>query len=199
MKARTNAPNRHYQHCQACKDRVGQLLERIYGGCVRNHRFGWPAGLAAYADTPIDATLRNVAQVLEGHRGFGFDTFVRGQVLSGCDYWVPHPGFIVEFDESQHFTGPRKLALAVYAEGQALGFLAERWMDLCEQHDAKDNDPPFRDEQRAWYDTLRDLVPLVEGLQPTMRLYVRDRVWCALDLDSREDRESFSYLIRRSP
>ena len=61
--------------------------------------------------------------------------------------------------------------------------------------------PPYRDEQRAWYDTLRDLVPSIKGLQPTVRLYARDWAWCSLNPDSREDRERFSGLIHkeRSP
>ena len=109
----------------------------------------------------------------------------------GCDYWVPDPGFIVEFDESQHFTIPRKLALAEYADEEHLGFSAKRWITLCEHHDSKDNDPPFRDEQRAWYDTLRDVLPSIKGLGPTVRLYAGDRVWCSLDPDSEEDRGRF--------
>lgn len=172
----TIASRLHSQSCPECKIRVHQFLERIYGTCVRGHRFGWRTGLVSYAGTPIGSTLHSVAQVLAGHREFGIDTFVRSQVVAGCDYWVPDPGFIVEFDERQHFTSPRKLALAMYADRHALGFSAERWMELCEQHDARDINPPYRDEQRAWYDTLRDLVPLVEGLKPTVRLYVRDHV-----------------------
>ena len=192
---RTSPSKPHSERCHACKVRVGQLLDRIYGACVLNHRFPWQTGLAAYSGTSIDPVLRDVAGVLEGYRGYGVGTFVRTQMLASCDYWVPDPGFIVEFDESQHFTSLRKLALAVYADGHPLGFAARRWLELCEQHDARDNDPSFRDEQRAWYDTLRDLVPSIMGLQPTVRLYARDRVWCSLDLDSNEDRKRFSDLI----
>ena len=197
-RTRTSPPKPHSERCRECKIRVGQLLQRIYGACVRNHRFPWQTGLAAYAETSIEPVLRNVAGALEGYRGHGVDTFVRRRMLAGCDYWVPDPGFILEFDESQHFTAPRKLVLAVYADGHPLGFAAGRWLELCEQHDARDDDPPFRDEQRAWYDTLRDLVPSIKGLQPTVRLYARDRVWCSLDLDSKEDRDRFSDLIRQS-
>ena len=186
---------RHSERCSECKIRVGQLLGRIYGACVLNHRFQWETSLTAYAGTSIDLALRDVAGVLEGYRGFGIGTFVRSNVLAGCDYWVPGPGFVVEFDESQHFTRPRKLALSVYADAPPLGFAARRWLELCEHHDARDNDHPFRDEQRAWYDTLRDLVPSIMGLQPTVRLYAPDQVWCSLDPDSGEDRERFSDLI----
>lgn len=186
---------RHSERCRECKIRVGQLLGRIYGACVLNHRFRWKTGLTAYAGTSIDPVLRNVAGALEEYRGYSMGTFARSDVLAGCDYWVPDPGFVVEFDESQHFTRPRKLALSVYAEAHPLGFAARRWLELCEHHDARDNDPPFRDEQRAWYDTLRDLVPSTRNLQPTVRLYARDRIWCAFDPDIRADRECFSDLI----
>ena len=193
---RTIPSRRHSERCPACKIRVAELLERIYGTCVRNRGFGWPAGLDRYAATPIGPVLRDVARLLEAHRGYGIGKFVRSDVLAGCDYWVPNVGLIVEFDESQHFTGPRKLALSVYADMAPLGFSARRWMALCEDHDARDNDPLYRDEQRAWYDTLRDLVPSIKDFRPTVRLYARDRVWCSLDPDSREDRERFSDLMR---
>ena len=155
-----------------------------------------PAGLAPYAETAIGSVLREVTRVLEAHRGYGVGTFVRRESLAPCDYWVPNAGFIVEFDESQHFTSPRKLALAVYEDVIPLGFSARRWMELCEHHDARDNHPPYRDEQRVWYDTLRDLVPSIRDLQPTVRLYASDRVWCSLDADRSEDRKRFLELMR---
>ena len=88
-----------------------------------------------------------------------------------------------------------KLTLHAYPDDLALGFSGKQWISHCERHDAKDNDPPFRDEQRAWYDALRDLVPSIEGLQPTVRLYARDMVWCSLDPDSNNDRQRFSAII----
>ena len=188
---------RHSERCPECKQRVRELLERIYGSCVSNHRFGWQTDPAQYAKTSIGTALQDVATVLQSYRGFGIHDFVRSDTLAGCDFWVPDPGFIVEFDESQHFTSARKLALSVYAHDKPLGFSAKRWSALCDQHNAKDNDPPFRDEQRAWYDTLRDLIPSIKGLCPTVRLYARDRVWCSLDPDSLEDRERFSDLVHQ--
>ena len=192
----TSASTRHSERCGACKTRVRELLERIYGTCLSNRRFRWRTSLGAYEGTSIEPALRNVAAVLETFRGFGTGEFVRSDMLAPCDFWIPEPGFIVEFDESQHFTSPRKLALGEYPDEHPLGFSARRWIALCEHHDAKDNDPPFRDEQRAWYDTLRDLVPSLEGLQPTVRLYARDLAWCSLNPDSDDDREGFSDLIR---
>ena len=191
------ASTRHPERCRDCKKRVRELLERIYGTCIENHRFRWRTGLAPYTEIPIGATLRDVATALKRYRGFGISDFVRSKVLAGCDFWVPDPGFTLEFDESQHFTNPRKLALSAYAEDMPLGFSAKRWITLCEHHDAKDNDPLFRDEQRAWYDTLRDLLPSIEGMRPTVRLYSRDLVWCSLDPASTEDMEHFSDVIHQ--
>ena len=193
----TTASARHSERCPECKIQVRELLERIYGTCLSNHRFGWRTGLAPYTETSIGAALRDVATALKRYRGFGIGDFVLSDVLAGCDFWLPDPGFIVEFDESQHLTRPRKLALSVYADDKPLGFPAKRWITLCERHDAKDNAPPFRDEQRAWYDTLRDLVPSIKGLRPTVRLYASDWIWCSLDPDRAEDRERFSELMHQ--
>ncbi len=190
----SNQPIRHSERCPDCKTRVRELLERIYGTCLPNHKFSWSARLSSYEGTSIFSTLRNVVTALEKYRGFGFKDFVKTKTIAPCDFWVPDPGFIVEFDESQHFTNPRKLALSMYPDDQPLGFSRERWIMLCGQHDAKDNDPPYRDEQRAWYDTLRDLIPSLEGFQPTVRLYARDFAWCSLNPDSSHDLEQFSAI-----
>ena len=195
-KRRERTSKRHSERCPECKIRVRELLERLYGTCQTNRRFRWGANLAAYRGTQIEPTLRNVAAALKAYRGFGVNAFVKTKFLAPCDFWVPDPGLIVEFDESQHFTTPRKLALSQYPAEHSSGFSADRWIALCEHHDARDNDPEFRDEQRAWYDTLRDLVPSLEGLQPTVRLYARDRAWCSLDPDNSDHLKTFSDLIR---
>ena len=190
------ARTRHSERCPECKDRVQELLERIYGSCLPNHRFRWQCGFSSYAGTAIEPALRYVAEALKKYRGFGVEEFVRSQWLAPCDFFVSDRGFIVEFDESQHFTKPRALALAAYADEYPLGFPARRWISLWAQYNRKDSDPLYRDEQRAWYDSLRDLVPQLEGMGPTVRLYASELTWCALDPDDRRDRQRFASLIR---
>jgi hypothetical protein len=57
------------------------------------------------------------------------------------------------------------------------------------------DDQPFdRDERRAWYDALRDLVPIVYGFKPTVRLYAGEREWCRFDLT--KDQDSFHGFLR---
>ena len=100
----------------------------------------------------------------------------------------------MEFDESQHFTRLRESALSCYPDDQPMGFNKVRWQKLCDKHNARDNDPYYRDEQRAWYDTLRDLVPPTLGFQPTVRIYARDEAWCSLDPCKDDDVEHFKAI-----
>jgi len=44
-----------------------------------------------------------------------------------------------------------------YPPSLELGFSREKWITLCNEINAKDNDPPYRDEQRAWYDNFKGL------------------------------------------
>jgi hypothetical protein len=41
-----------------------------------------------------------------------------------------------------------------------MGFDVKRWQAICDTVRATDNDPPYRDEQRAFYDSVRDLLAL---------------------------------------
>lgn len=183
----------HTQRCKACKRAVKDLLEALFGTCEVNHRFAWLTDPATYRGTKIQKPLERIVRLLRGHRGFR--DFIRRRTLDPCDFFVPSPGFIVEFDEDQHFTAPRALALDAYPEDVVIGFDRARWRSLCCSLNRHDNRPPYRDEQRAWYDALRDLVPVLHGLRPTVRLYAGDRRWCALDPRSQRDRDTFLALL----
>jgi len=100
----------------------------------------------------------------------------------------------VELDESQHFSDLRKESLIRYPDKLQLGFDRNKWYQLCENIKAKDGNPVYRDEQRAWYDTLRDFLPLTKGLHPTIRIFMKDYNWCSLNPNSKEDIELFKSL-----
>jgi len=106
------------------------------------------------------------------------------------------PGFLVEFDESQHFTLCREISLMSYPADIRFGFDREKWIALCKSIRARDNDPPFRDEQRAWYDTLRDFLCVTRGMNSTIRLYAEEFKWCELfayrSSDVRHSRKSLA-------
>jgi hypothetical protein len=181
--------NLHSVHCRLCKQGVGEMLKAIYGGCQQNYSFCWSASPRDYAKTPIGMTLDRIQSSLKNFRGHG--DFIKSPLVPPCDYYVSAPPFILEFDENQHFSRPRLIALSLYPDDLKLGFSVADWRDLCHGLDARDDEPFDRDERRAWYDTLRDLVPTVYGLAPTARLYGGAYPWCSLDAGSARDRERF--------
>jgi len=184
----------HSEHCRACKERVRQLLAAIYGDCQVGYSFSWPAQPKDYKDTPIGDLLRQICQRLEELRGHR--DFVKSLQVPPCDFYVANPPFILEFDESQHFTHARHVSLSHYPPEVKVGFPVSRWKELCRLIDARDDEPPDRDERRAWYDTLRDLVPTLHGLNPTVRVYANEFRWCSLNSESKIDRETFYSILQ---
>jgi hypothetical protein len=171
------------------------MLAAIYGNCRVNQSFPWPALPRDYANTAIGELLERIQSELANfrdHRGF-----IRSARVPPCDYFVSDPPFILEFDESQHFTRPRSITLALYPADLPLGFSPSRWRKLCLEINAVDDQPFDRDERRAWYDTLRDLAPSVYGFRPTARLYAGECPWCSLDASSSRDLEVFFNLLGR--
>lgn len=93
------------------------------------------------------------------------------------DFYVPKVDLVIEFDERQHFTPLRAASLLAYPDGVELGFDRQRWIDLSEQIRAGDNSPIYRDEQRAFYDSIRDISVPRWGLRPVVRIFEEDVIW----------------------
>jgi hypothetical protein len=190
--------NLHSAHCRACKERVRELLALVYGKCSVNHSFPWSAQPQDYANSPVGILLQRIHTDLgnlRGHRDFS-----KSALVPPCDFYISDPPFILEFDESQHFSRPRLVTLSLYAKQINLGFSLERWKELCREIDAQDDTPIDRDERRAWYDTLRDLVPNLHGFKPTVRLYAGEHPWCSFGARSDRDLDIFrNRLVDRLP
>lgn len=182
----------HKERCPKCKDVVEKMLRAIYGEVRRNFRIELGTLPEDYAGQPVQAPLSTIYSALGNYRGF--KEFVRARHVD-VDFFVPSAGFVVEFDESQHCTRPRKISLENYPAAKETGYQKERWIGRCDELDKRDNDPPFRDEQRAWYDTLRDFLPEIKGFQPTMRLYAREMEWCGMDPCNQANIETFRKLL----
>lgn len=185
---------RHNERCKGCKVRIQELLATVFGEVMADHSLDLPSRIADYRIFELCDSLEQIHGLLQQSRGY--ENFVRAKKLPKVDFFVPDPGIIVEFDESQHFTKPRKITLDNYPEELHLGFDKEKWKSLCSKFNRQDNDPPYRDEQRAWYDTLRDFAPSVLGLRPTVRLYASDYLWCSLAPSSRADLEMFQEIMQ---
>jgi len=184
---------KHNERCPKCKNTIEIMLKKIYGDVKSNYKFEVSTNVKDYKDIPFYQELKEIFLELQKHRGC--EDFIRTPTLPRCDFFVPNPGFILEFDESQHFTLSRKISLQNYPQNLKLGFLYTKWINLCEKINAKDNNPPFRDEQRAWYDTLRDFLPEIKGLESTVRLYSKEMQWCNLNPKNKEDIAKFRELI----
>jgi hypothetical protein len=185
----------HDERCPFCKDTVFQMLKTIYGEVEKNYHL--EAGILPehYSSSQWHPELQAIYNALASHRGF--EQFVRAPSLPNCDFYVPKPGFIVEFDESQHFTECRQLTLERYSAFLPIGYDLEDWITHCKTLKMRDNDPPYRDEQRAWYDTLRDFLPSLKGCLPTVRLYSRELKWCNLQPTVQTDVDFFRERIER--
>lgn len=186
----------HNERCRDCKENVKNLLATIFGKVEVNYNINLPARLEDYSDTNIYDGIAPVYKALKNHRGF--DAFVKAKKLPRVDFFIPSQKLVIEFDESQHFTAPREITLSLYPESDLYGFSVGRWRTLCQELNNRDNDPPYRDEQRAWYDTLRDFAPFLWGAGKTVRLYSRDYVWCSLNSREESDLETFKEILFRN-
>lgn len=186
------AIRKHNERCKECKQRILELLRYIYTDAIAGHNLNLPANLEGYQDTELCASLNKIHAELQGYRRFF--QFTRAKKLSAVDYYVSNPRFIVEFDESQHFTKPREITLRNYPATLKLGFDKNKWIDRCIELNCKDNDPPYRDEQRAWYDTLRDFSSVLLQI-PLIRILPNEHVWCALNVDNATDVQWFKNFI----
>jgi len=184
----------HKETCPECKNTIERMLKKVYGVVEINYKPKVSTNIKDYKNKSFYRELEEIISELQKYRGY--EDFVRTPTLYRCDFFVPNPGFIVEFDERQHFTLPREISLQKYPENLKLGFSRTKWIARCDKIKAKNNKPPFRDEQRAWYDTLRDFLPKIKGLKPTVRLYSKEIQWCSLNPENTEDIEKFSELIK---
>ena len=187
---------KHSERCKECKKRVFEMLEKIYGegNVFQNYNLHLPSTVEMLEPAELTDDLKKIHKKLQQHREY--NEFVKSKKLPNVDYYVKDK-FILEYDESQHFTKPRLITLENYPDKLSLGYDKTKWIELCHKLNKKDNDPPFRDEQRAWYDTLRDFAPVFLNIGPTVRIYASDYVWCSLDTNKKEDVELFKKLINK--
>ncbi len=186
------------ENCSECKRVIKKLLERIYGKIETNYKFDVGSKPEDFINNKYYEKLKEIFAFLQSSRGY--KDFVKAKNLPHCDYYIPEQSIIIEFDESQHFTPLRALTLRIYPTDINIGFDKNKWIELCEKTNAKDNNPFYRDEQRAWYDTLRDLLPLLDisngkSVKTVIRLYAKDFEWCSLNPNVPSDIRRFKDIL----
>lgn len=115
-------------------------------------------------------TLEVLDRVLDALDGDAAALAAKTRGSSRVDFIVEPRGVVVEYDEVQHFTTARLKTLALYPTTARLGFdldeyvaLVRRWASRGDRGFAHKEAAEFpgragRQRQRAYFDTLRDLV-----------------------------------------
>jgi hypothetical protein len=120
----------HTERCPNCKKTIEQMLRKMFSDVKVNHSFDLGSLGEEFAATPFGRDINRIFTSLQKYRGH--NNFVRAKKLPPCDFFIPSPGFIVEFDESQHFTWSRAISLENYPDNLPLGFPLKRWIDICD-------------------------------------------------------------------
>jgi very-short-patch-repair endonuclease len=139
------------------------LLQKRFGQVECEKTFDWlktPRKGCTLSECPAD--YKTIIKALCDYRNRS-DFFGMRSCKLKCDFVIEKRKLIIEYDERQHFTAARKIALKKYPKDVRLHFSQSDWVKHCETINAHDNDPPYRDEQRALYDSLRDIEAFCNG------------------------------------
>lgn len=139
-------------------------------------------GLPEQARSAVSA-MRMIFEALDGIES---DVAAKRTTALPGDFFHPESGVFVEVDESQHFTSFRLATLDLYPDGAALGFELLEYKRLCRElaprsdHYRRDKaaigfGQGGRQRQRAYNDSLRDLVTPAMGHPPVIRVPAPDR------------------------
>ena len=136
-------------------------MEQLFEHVDTEVTFGW---LVVPDQSLMDDVLSGMHEALVSFRGHeNFSTL--GWKLQ-CDFFIPSENLIIEYDEKQHFTEPRAVSFDFYPENISFAFDTGYWKDECNRIKAKDPDKkdPSRDEKRAFYDSVRDILATRNGM-----------------------------------
>lgn len=158
------------------------LLKRRFGVVETEASFDW---LVVPDWNSMDAELMRIAEALAQYRGY--KEFFSPGIHLNPDYFIVSQKLIIEYDERQHFTIPRAIALENYPKNMDLSFDLKVWISFCRAIRAKDPTPYYRDEQRAFYDSLRDILASRNGFT-VLRIKDGEYDWTLPDAKNRLNR-----------
>lgn len=170
------------------RDHLKNLLEQRFGSVETEAKFDW---LMVPDRESTDDILNEIYETLVpicGRKCFS----TPGYPLA-CDFFAPSKNLIIEYDERQHFTIQRAESLSCYPSDLYVGFDIGKWRKSCESIRAVDTDPIYRDEQRAFYDSTRDILAARNGIT-LIRLKHGDVDWNASNSQYELDRLLSRYI-----
>ena len=161
------------------------LVEEVFGIAAERHtEFDWLRNKPRSKDfgEHYDAVMALYAEL----GGDWQSTTAKADGYLIPDAYFPEPyHFIFEFDELQHFTHSREQTFRFYPANIRLAYERQQYRQFCQQHHVaalakgpdrfrrRTADFPYingRAAQRAFFDTFRDWLPPLHGLNPTVRL-----------------------------
>jgi hypothetical protein len=161
------------------KQALFDLLKKLFGTVECEVEFPW---LVVPKTDELKEPVSSIFQPLQTMRGFS--TFAGAGRSLRCDFYIPSQKMIVEYDERQHFTIQRAKTLELYLPDISLDFDRQEWIKSCNSIKATDPNPPYRDEQRAFYDSLRDILAAQNGYR-LVRFRQGDFDWTSHDAETK--------------
>jgi hypothetical protein len=157
------------------REALRQILSAKWGTVETEKRFSEICVPDLVNRNTMSGHLIQILHSTESHRNI----MIRGRknLALAFDFYLPQADLVIEFDERQHFTPLRANSLRAYPKDIVLGFDKKRWIQLSDEIRAGDNSPIYRDEQRAFYDSIRDIMASKIGLRPVVRIFEDDVHW----------------------
>lgn len=187
----------HNCRCNKCKSVIYAMLSRIYGDIEFKTKFkDASVRLEDYEGFRFYRSLNKIYSALTKYHGY--TDFVHSKVLNRSDVYIPKKKILFETDEMQHFTEARLVALKNYPCSLELAYNVNAYKQMCKKINAKDGDPEYRDEQRAWYDTIRDFLPKIcpDQVTQVVRIPLGFYPWCSLNPNNPSDVRLFKKLLK---
>jgi hypothetical protein len=186
---------------------ITQIIGKVLNELPRQQKFHWLTNKLReeHSGKHYD-TLMALFQALGGDTAA--HTNKREVTLVSDSYFGAKYNFIFEFDESQHFSSYRLQTLGEYPNGLRLGYDLDAYTEYCRKYHVKADSyrkgktakdfPVGRTAQRAYFDTIRDFIPPLHGLNPTLRIAEFD-VTAVKANDEEGQRIVKEILLRRLP
>ncbi len=187
----------HNCRCNKCKSVIYAMLSRIYGDIEFKPKFEEASvRLEDYEGFGIYRSLSKIYSALTKYRGY--TDFVHSKRLNRSDVYIPKKKILIETDEMQHFTEARLVALKNYPRSLEPAYNVKAYKQMCKKINVKDGDPEYRDEQRAWYDTIRDFLPKIclDQVSQVIRIPLGFYPWCSLDPNNPSDVKLFKKMLK---
>ena len=143
----------------AQKNELQLKLNKLFKDVVCEKSFEWMKAPLASEVVELKGVYKKVYDALVNYRGH--TAFIKRKSLQ-CDFVVESKKLIIEYDERQHFSEARRISLLAY-KSIPVNYDRKLWINACADIMAKDNDPIDRDETRAYYDSMRDILAYKNG------------------------------------